>query len=131
MSMPYKAGVCNIGKTEIRKRYAFGAAGFVLAAIILVWMSVSGFSHTWFALLAIPLFAGFEGTYQGALHFCAGFGVTGRYDFLGTRKEYGKVTSQKEHKADIMMSLKIHAYSLWSAVLVTIVIISILNAIGL
>ncbi len=121
--MLYKAGVCNIGKTEIRRRYAFGIIGFVLAAIILVWMSVSGFSHTWFVLLAIPLFAGFEGTYQGALHFCAGFGMTGRYDFLGTRKEYGKVTSQKEHKADIVMSLRIHAYSLWSTVIAIIVII--------
>ncbi len=121
--MLYKPGICNIGKNEIRKRYALGASGFILTAILFYLLYVYNFSTLWFVVLVFPMYLGFEGLYQGYFHFCAGFGMSGRYDFRGTRNEQGRVKNKKQHMQDLVRSMWIHVYSVWSAVFVTIVIV--------
>ena len=119
----YEPGICNIGRTEIRKRYSFGAIGFILTVALFYYFMLSGMLTQWFVLLVIPLFAGFEGLYQGRMHFCAGFAMGGKYDLSGTRKDKGKVTNKTSHRLDITQAMKIHIYSLYSSELATVVLI--------
>ena len=123
--MLYKPGACNIGKNEIKKRYAFGVAGFALTAVLLFLYLYYNVSVGLFILLIIPLFAGFEGFYQGRLHFCAGFGMAGKYDFKGTRNEAGRVKDRKQHRLDVLRSMSIHIYSLYSAETVIVLLLII------
>ncbi len=120
--MLYEPGVCNIGKNEIKKRYELAVSGFFLTALLFFLLYFYNFSAVWFVVLFVPLMFGFEGLYQGYLHFCAGFGMSGKYDFSGTKKEHGLVKDKQEHMRDMVKSMQINAYSVWSAVLVTILL---------
>ncbi len=121
--MLYKPGVCNIGKNEIRKRYALAVLSFIITAVLFCLFYLYSFTTIWFVVLVFPLLFGFEGFYQGYLHFCAGFGMSRRYDFSGTRNEHGVVNDKKQHLKDLIRSMQINAYSIWSAVLVTILLV--------
>jgi hypothetical protein len=118
----YKPGVCNIGKNEIRKRYALGVVGFV-ATLILVYFLVE-FSAPRLSLVAciIPLFLGSEGMYQGYFRFCAGFATLRAFDFSGSGGRRGKVAGEKAHKLDLQQALKINLYSLDTAAILTLLI---------
>ena len=118
----YKPGVCNIGKNEIRKRYALGIVGFV-AALILIYSLVEFSAPKW-SLVAciIPLFLGSSGMYQGYFRFCSGFAALGIFDFSGSSGRRGKVTGEKAHKLDMQRALKINLYSLDTAAILTLLI---------
>jgi hypothetical protein len=86
-SNEYVPGVCNIGPAEIGKRRQAGWVG--LAATIVLWglfwiLRVPG---PWRLFLFVPAAMGASGFLQAALHFCAGFGSRGVYNF---RSEVGK-----------------------------------------
>src|SRR5271157_4565094 len=85
----YSPGVCNIGKNEIRKRYAIGLVGLIVTAILVYVISL--FSLPTWSLLAclVPLFLGAEGFYQGYFRFCAGFASRSIFDFSGSSTEKG------------------------------------------
>lgn len=118
----YKPGVCNIGKKEIRKRYLFGAAGLV-AAILLAYVIVA-FHLPKLSLIASFIFfmLGFEGLYQGHFKFCAGFASAGIYDLTGSGGKRSKVTDKESHRIDMKRAMRIHALSIISALILTIVI---------
>jgi hypothetical protein len=122
MDMEYQPGVCNIGKDEINKRYAFAAAGFVIAAILLY--AIFSFAITRWALVFpfIALVMGFEGFYQGYLGFCAGFAARGVYDLSGSGGSKGKVKDAKSHRIDLDKATQIHVYSVVSGVIVIAII---------
>jgi hypothetical protein len=118
----YKPGVCNIGKNETRKRYAMGAAGFIMAAAFALG-TVSAGLPGWVLLVSfIPLVIGFEGAYQGRFRFCAGFAAAGIYDFTGSGGSRKKVTGKEAHRKDMGMAFRIHAYSLVSGAVVAAII---------
>lgn len=77
----YIPGVCNIGPAEIRKRRQFGWFG--LGATILLWAAFAIFrvSAPWRLFLFFPAAMGATGFLQAALHFCAGFGMRGVFNF--------------------------------------------------
>jgi hypothetical protein len=118
----YTPGVCNIGKNEIRKRYALAAMGFVISAIVSYVILSSGLPR--WALLSsfIPLLLGFEGFYQGHFKFCAGFAAAGVYDFTGSGGSRSKVTNPESHKSDMKMASRIHMYSIVSGIIITAII---------
>jgi hypothetical protein len=118
----YEPGVCNIGRKEIRKRYALAVVGFAIAAIV-SYIILSSYLPRW-ALLSsfIPLLVGFEGFYQGYLGFCAGFAAAGVYDFTGSGGSKSKVTDPESHKRDMKKANRIHLYSIISGMIVTAII---------
>ncbi len=122
----YKPGVCNIGKNEIRKRYAFGAAGFVIAAIISYVVFLLNLSHWALAFVFIALIMGFEGIFQGYFRFCAGFAAAGKYDLTGSGDSKGQVTDPGFHKKDMKKATDIHAYSIISAIILLAIIYLVL-----
>lgn len=125
MSM-YEAGVCNIGKVEIRKRYTFGIIGFIATGVLVVAFIGLNIYLPWSLLITIiPLGLGFEGVFQGKNKFCAGFAARGIYDLGGSGGERGKVNSDEDHKKDLEMANKIHLVSLISSVIILVIIIGI------
>ncbi len=118
----YKPGVCNIGKTEIRKRYDLAAVGFAISAIVSYSILAFNFPRWWLFFSFIPLLIGFEGFYQGRFRFCAGFAAAGIYDFTGSGGSRSQVTDTKSHKEDMRQAMRIHAYSIISSAIAVAVI---------
>jgi len=77
----YIPGVCNIGPAEINKRRQSGWVG--LGVTILLWVAFWFFRvpAAWRLLLFFPAALSATGFLQAALHFCAGFGVLGVFNF--------------------------------------------------
>jgi len=77
----YIPGVCNIGPAEINKRRQSGWFG--LGATILLWVAFWVFRvpAIWRLLLFFPAAMSATGFLQAALHFCAGFGMLGVFNF--------------------------------------------------
>ena len=118
----YKPGVCNIGKNEIRKRYAMAAIGFLISAAIVCAVVAYRLPLWTLLLLFLPLLFAFEGFYQGYLRFCAGFAAAGVYDFAGSGGSRGKVSDKEAHMRDMRKAIMIHAYAIFSSIALTIII---------
>lgn len=81
MNNQYIPGVCNIGPAEIARRKQFG--WFFLGVTILLWASLFIYRapQPWRWLLFFPAMFSASGFLQAALHFCAGFGSRGLFNF--------------------------------------------------
>lgn len=77
----YRAGACNIGAFEIRRRRTFGILGFAAAAGLLAALVASGAPVEARAVLFLPLAGGFSGWLQARRRFCAGFAFAGIANF--------------------------------------------------
>ena len=77
----YIPGICNIGPAEINKRRQSGWVGLV--ATILLWAAFWVFRvpAPWRLFLFFPAAMSATGFLQAALHFCAGFGSRGVFNF--------------------------------------------------
>ena len=77
----YIPGICNIGPAEINKRRQSGWVGLV--ATILLWAAFWVFRvpAPWRLFLFFPAAMSATGFLQAALHFCAGFGTRGVFNF--------------------------------------------------
>jgi hypothetical protein len=107
----YIPGICNIGPAEINKRRQSGWLG--LGATILLWIVFWVFRvpAIWRLLLFFPAVLGATGFLQAVLHFCAGFGMLGVFNF---GSEVGKTETVEQaefrHK-DQRKALQIILYS--------------------
>jgi hypothetical protein len=82
----YIPGVCNIGPAERARRLRSGHIGAIVSAVFLAGLIVAG-APTWTRLLvALPVAGAASGYLQAWLHFCAGFGSRGVFNFgaIGT-----------------------------------------------
>jgi hypothetical protein len=77
----YIPGVCNIGPAEIAMRKRLGWYGLILTIVLWALMVWLGISSWWRLLLFIPVFFSANGFLQGFMHFCAGFGMRGVFNF--------------------------------------------------
>jgi len=107
----YVPGTCNIGPAEIRMRKRAGVFG--LAATLLLWALFAGLRvpAPWNLLLFLPAAVGASGFLQAALHFCAGFGSRGLFNF---GSEVGKTESVEQaefRKLDQRKAREIGLYS--------------------
>ena len=84
MSQPptqYIPGVCNIGPAEIRMRKRLGWWGLLITIVLwalLVWLKLP---MAWRVIIFLPAFFSANGFLQGFMHFCAGFGMRGVFNF--------------------------------------------------
>ena len=114
----YQPGVCNIGKGEVRERYALAFMGFMISAA-LVSSIILYHLPRWYLLASfLSLVLGFEGLYQGRFRFCAGFAAAGVY-YAGETKK--KVTDPKDHAKDMQKAKHIHLYSVVSGIIMAVI----------
>jgi len=77
----YIPGVCNIGPAERRARAMGGWLGLIVT--IILWC-IFIFAHTpqlWRFFILLPASMAATGFLQSAMHFCAGFGMKGVFNF--------------------------------------------------
>jgi hypothetical protein len=117
----YIPGVCNIGPAEIRTRKRLGWLGLVVTIvswIFLVWIEAP---VAWRVIIFIPAFLSANGYLQGFMHFCAGFGMQGLFNF-GTKVGKTDSVSQAEFRAkDRRKAWEIIGYAALIALVVTTV----------
>lgn len=77
----YVPGLCNIGPAETRRRERSGWVG--LGATVLLWGALWIFrvAAPWRLLIFFPAMMSATGFLQAGLHFCAGFGLRGVFNF--------------------------------------------------
>lgn len=122
VSAEYQPGACNIGTAERRARYGVGAAGFLVAAGLVVAVTVLSLPDWVLLLAALPLFGGFVGYYQGRAGFCVRYALAGVYnvgDRLGDRE---RVADAEASARDRRAARSLIARSAVSAGLVTAVL---------
>ena len=112
----------QVDKNDIRKRYAIGLVGLVIALAIAFGFTALSLPRWYLLICFIPLFMGAEGFYQGYLHFCAGFASRGIFDFTGSSSEKGSVIEKEAHKLDMQKAMQINIYSAITAAILTAII---------
>lgn len=115
----YQPGVCNIGRTERRRRRLFGSAAFLAGAGFVAFVLATGRPDALLLWSFAPLFGGFLGVFQDRLGFCVGFAAMARYDLSGSSGEAGSVAEREALRADRKRAAQVLAYALVAAALVT------------
>ena len=107
----YMPGVCNIGPSEMKRRRQGGWFG--LGATIILWVALWIFrvSAQWRLSLFFPATMGATGFIQAALHFCAGFGMRGVFNFGPEVGRTETVEQTEFRRKDRRMALQIGLYS--------------------
>jgi hypothetical protein len=107
----YVPGVCNIGPAETRKRAQAGWLG--LGVTVLLWGGFLLFRAPapWRLFLFLPATLGATGFLQAALHFCAGFGMLGVYNFGSEVGKTETVEQAEFRRHDRRKALLIGLYS--------------------
>ena len=119
MSDQYVAGVCNIGKAEVRQRMIVSMVGLVLALATAVGL-VSADAPTaarWGVFL--PLIVWAVGLVQARHKFCIAYGLAGAFNF-GRLGSTSKIVDPEFRKADQRTVLKIAALSVTYAFAATL-----------
>jgi hypothetical protein len=108
----YIPGVCNIGPAEIKRRRQAGWMG--LSVMILLWIAFFYFHvpAPWRLLLFFPAAMGATGFLQAAMHFCAGFGMQGVFNFGPTVGKTETVEQMEYRQKDQRKAIQIILYSI-------------------
>lgn len=119
MSDQYVAGVCNIGKAEVRQRMIVSIAGLVLALGTATWLVIvdAPTAARWGVFL--PLMVWSIGLVQARNRFCIAFGLAGTFNF-GRLGSTSQVIDPEFRKADQRTVLKIAALSITYAFAATV-----------
>ena len=107
----YMPGVCNIGPAETKRRRQGGWFGS--GATIILWVALWIFRvpAQWRLSLFFPATMGATGFIQAALHFCAGFGMRGVFNFGPEVGRTETVEQTEFRRKDRRMALQIGLYS--------------------
>ena len=77
----YAPGVCNIGPEEIARRRRAGHVGLIVSVAVFAFLLAIAAPHWLRLVLVLTAAASASGYLQAWLHFCAGFGSSGVYNF--------------------------------------------------
>ena len=117
----YVPGVCNIGEAEIKQRGRVGWIGLIVTIVLWALFDIFHVAMWWKLLLFFPAAFGATGFLQVWMHFCAGFGLKGVFNFgpdVGTTD----TVSQAEFRAkDRAKAMSIFVYSVLVGVIIAVV----------
>ena len=107
----YIPGVCNIGPAEINRRRQAGWLG--LGVTIVLWAAFWFFKipAPWRLLLFFQAAMSASGFLQAAMHFCAGFGMQGVFNFSTEVGKTDTVEQAEYRRKDQRKALQISLYS--------------------
>jgi hypothetical protein len=77
----YVPGVCNIGPAEMARRRQAGWIGVVVTVAVWAPLFLTHVPAFWRLLVFFPAALAASGFLQAAMHFCAGFGSRGLFNF--------------------------------------------------
>ncbi len=121
----YRAGVCNIGRKQRRKRYRAGVLTLGIALAYSAWVLVTTRPDAYFAGVFLLFFGGLLGYLQARLEFCVAFGTLARYDFSGGGGEEGTVDEAELRRKDRLRALELTAYAAGLAAAFTLLLYSL------
>jgi hypothetical protein len=78
---PYQPGICNIGPAEIARRRRAGHFSLAVGVVVLVGLVAFHAPPLARLIVALPAAGAASGYLQAVLHFCAGFGSRGVFNF--------------------------------------------------
>lgn len=114
----YIPGVCNIGRSEIKKRKQAGWIGIIATVGLYILFVHLDVSRIWRLVIFIPAMTAAVGFLQARLHFCAYFGMHGVFNFEDVGKTESVLESEFRAK-DRRRAWQIIIYSVIVAVLIT------------
>ncbi|MBW4062157.1 hypothetical protein HJC99_06300 [Candidatus Saccharibacteria bacterium] len=94
----YIPGVCNIGPAETTSRRRIGWFSLAAAVVITAVIFALGLPAYTRAIAFIPLTIAASGFIQAQLHFCAGFGAAGVFNF-GSQIGQTDTVTQADYRA--------------------------------
>jgi hypothetical protein len=106
----YRAGACNIGPDEIRKRRAAGVAAAVATVALGAGLLAIGAPAPARLLVALPAAGSAIGFLQARSRFCLGFAIAGVRNF-GPVGSVVRVEDRDAHRADLIAAVKLGAES--------------------
>jgi hypothetical protein len=116
----YAPGVCNIGRAEIRARLRIGWFGLIVTAVLWIMLILLHAPLLWGLLLFLPASSGVTGFLQAALHFCAGFGMRGVFNFGDKLNAAESVTAAEFRRHDRNKALRIMLFSCLIGAVITL-----------
>ncbi|MGB7566475.1 MAG: hypothetical protein WBM07_01330 [Chitinivibrionales bacterium] len=117
----YIPGVCNIGRAEIGRRKQAGWVGTIVTIAVWLVLFALRVPAAWQLLLFLPASLAASGFLQAFMHFCAGFGSRGLFNF-GPEVGKTETVTQAEFRAkDRKKARQIFGLSLIIGVAVAVV----------
>jgi hypothetical protein len=107
----YVPGVCNIGPAEIARRRRAGYVGLVVTAVVIAAVLVFRAPAYWRLLVFFPASIAASGFLQASMHFCAGFGMAGVFNFKPTPGKTIPVRQAQDREKDRLKAIRILMYS--------------------
>ena len=117
----YRAGVCNIGRRERRRRYMYAAAALVAAGAFVLGVVIGVIPQELVPALFVPLALATEWYLQASKSFCAVLALLGRYSFEESG-DRGTVDDPANQAADQQYAVRITATAVVTAALITTVV---------
>jgi hypothetical protein len=118
----YVPGVCNIDSKGRKMRAAFGIVAIVISMSLSLFLQSWAISPYWQLLIVLPLWAGFNGLWQARYSFCVGNAAKQQFEIGG---KIEKITGTEDIAKDKKKAMQINAYSLVSAILLSIALFAI------
>jgi hypothetical protein len=118
----YVAGSCNIGPSEIHRRYQVAIIGGVLYTILAIALIATDQESSMRLIAFAPAMLASVGYIQARNRFCFAYGLMGVFNF-DTAGDVKKIKDPAALKADRAQALKIVLKSLASAALLTTLVI--------
>jgi hypothetical protein len=118
----YVPGVCNIGDTEIAQRNKIGWIGIgitIVLGTVLVYLHVAFY---WRLIIFLPAFMGAAGFLQAWMHFCAGFGMQGVFNFSSEVRKTDTVAQAEYRAMDRRKAIMIFIYAALIAAALTVLV---------
>jgi len=107
----YSPGVCNIGPAEIARRRRAGDMGLAVTVAVFAVLLLLAAPHWARLLLVLTAAVSATGYIQARLHFCAGFGAMGTYNF-GQVGSVDTVVDSQDRARDTFRAMQIGLASL-------------------
>ena len=120
MSSEYIAGVCNIGKGEIRRRQFVALIGIFLIATTATTLLATDQVRSARISIFLPAMIFSVGFIQSRKKFCLAYGLSGTFNF-GKLGNITKVQSAEDRKADRKTAMGILVQAVFLAVAITAV----------
>jgi len=120
----YLAGSCNIGPSEIHRRYQVAITGGVLYLILGIFLVVSDQPTSARLIAFAPAMLASVGFIQARNRFCFAYGLMGVFNF-DSAGDVKKIKDPASLKADRAQALKIVFKSLVSAALMTALVVAL------
>jgi hypothetical protein len=117
----YTPGVCNLGDAEARRRNIAGWIGLVLTLLLSGFLFWEQLPAWWRLLLFFPATFGAMGFLQGAMHFCASFGMKGIFNMSNEVGKTGTIAQAEFRAKDLRTARLIILYSVLIGIVIALV----------